>query len=312
MGRYIIGRLLGLVGVLLAVSLITFVLMHAVPAGPFDMIGMGEKQLPQELKDQLNRLYGLDKPVAEQYLLYVRNALRLDFGNSFSQPGKPVTAIIAGQWPTTIQLGMLTLLFSLVVGGGLGVAAAMNEGSWIDKLGTAVTIFCFIMPNFVLAYLLIILFSVTLKWLPTGGWTEPKQWIMPVLANSLGPILILQRYVRSSMLDVLRSNYVRTARAKGLSEQRVTWIHILKNALIPVITVVGPMIAGLVVGSIFVESIFRIPGIGALFVASLASRDYTMIMGMTLLFTVLIGVSYLVSDLLYAVVDPRVTFVKEK
>jgi ABC-type dipeptide/oligopeptide/nickel transport system permease component len=135
---------------------------------------------------------------------------------------------------------------------------------------------------------------------------------MPVLANSLGPILILQRYVRSSMLDVLRSNYVRTARAKGLSEQRVTWILILKNALIPVITVVGPMIAGLVVGSIFVESIFRIPGIGALFVASLASRDYTMIMGMTLLFTVLIGVSYLVSDLLYAVVDPRVTFVKEK
>jgi ABC-type dipeptide/oligopeptide/nickel transport system permease component len=135
---------------------------------------------------------------------------------------------------------------------------------------------------------------------------------MPVIANSLGPILILQRYTRSSMLDVMRSNYIRTARAKGLSERRVTWIHILKNALIPVITVVGPMVAGLVVGSFFIESIFRIPGVGSLFVASLQTRDYTMIMGMTLLFTVLIGISYLASDLLYAAADPRVTFVKEK
>lgn len=311
MGRYIVSRLIGLLGVLLAVSFITFILMHAVPAGPFDMIGMGEKQLPKELKDQLNRLYGLDKPVAEQYLLYLRNAVRLDFGNSFSQPGKPVVKIIAGQWPVSIQLGLLTLLFSLIVGGGLGVAAAMRQGSWVDKLGTGVTIFCFIMPNFVLAYLLIIVFAIKLKWLPTGGWSEPKNWIMPVLANSLGPILILQRYVRSSMLDVIRSNYVRTARAKGLSERRVTWIHILKNALIPIITVVGPMVASLIVGSIFVESIFRIPGIGALLVAALALRDYTMIMGMTLLLTVLIGVAFLVSDLLYAAVDPRVTFVKE-
>jgi ABC-type dipeptide/oligopeptide/nickel transport system permease component len=188
----------------------------------------------------------------------------------------------------------------------------MNQGTWIDKIGTAVTIFCFIMPNFVLAYLLIIVFSIKLQWLPTGGWTEPKNWIMPVLANSLGPVLILQRYVRSSMLDVMRSNYVRTARAKGLSEQRVTWIHILKNALIPIITVVGPMVASLIVGSLFVESIFRIPGIGSLLVAALAQRDYTMIMGMTLLLTVLIGVTYLLSDLLYAAVDPRVTFVKEK
>jgi ABC-type dipeptide/oligopeptide/nickel transport system permease component len=312
MGRYIAIRLLGLIGVLVAVSFITFILMHAVPAGPFDVLGMGEKQIPKELKDQLNRLYGLDKPVLEQYVLYVRNAVRLDFGNSFSQPGKPVTKIIFSLWPKSIQLGLLTMVFSLIVGGGLGVAAAMRQGTWVDSFGTGVSIFCFIMPSFVLAYLLIIVFAVQLRWLPTGGWGTPKQAIMPVIANSLGPILVLQRYTRSSMLDVMRSNYVRTARAKGLSERRVTWIHILKNALIPVITVAGPMVATLVVGSFFIESIFRIPGVGSLFVASLSSRDYTMIMGGTLLFTVLIGVSYLLSDLLYAAVDPRVTFVKEK
>jgi ABC-type dipeptide/oligopeptide/nickel transport system permease component len=312
MGRYILSRLLGMIGVLLAVSFITFILMHAVPGGPFDMIGMGEKILPTELKEQLMRTYGLDRPVMEQYILYLRNAIHMDFGYSFSKPGRTIADIIADQWPNSIQLGLLTLAFSLVVGGGLGVAAAMKQGAWIDKLGTGISIFCFVMPSFVLAYLLVMLFSLVLKWLPTSGWSEPKNWIMPVLANSLGPILILQRYTRSSMLDVIRSNYVRTARAKGMSERRVTWVHILKNALIPLITVIGPMTASLVVGSFFIESIFRIPGVGSLFVSSLSLRDYPAIMGATLLFTVVISVTYLVSDLLYALVDPRVTFVKEK
>jgi ABC-type dipeptide/oligopeptide/nickel transport system permease component len=276
------------------------------------MIGMGEKILPTELKEQLMRTYGLDRPVMEQYILYLRNAIHMDFGYSFSKPGRTIADIIADQWPNSIQLGLLTLAFSLVVGGGLGVAAAMKQGAWIDKLGTGISIFCFVMPSFVLAYLLVMLFSLVLKWLPTSGWSEPKNWIMPVLANSLGPILILQRYTRSSMLDVIRSNYVRTARAKGMSERRVTWVHILKNALIPLITVIGPMTASLVVGSFFIESIFRIPGVGSLFVSSLSLRDYPAIMGATLLFTVVISVTYLVSDLLYALVDPRVTFVKEK
>lgn len=310
--RYLVSRILGLIGVLLAVSFITFMLMHAVPGGPFDMMGMQQKIIPDELKQQLNRLYGLDKPVMEQYVLYLRNALHFDFGYSFAKPGRTIAEMIAEQWPNSIQLGLMTLAFSLVVGGGLGVAAAMNQGKWIDKFGTGVSIFCFAMPSFVLAYLLVILFSLVLKWLPTSGWDEPKNYIMPVIANSLGPVLILQRWVRSSMADVMRSNYVRTARAKGMSERRITWVHILKNALIPLITVVGPMIASLIVGSLFIESIFRIPGTGALFVSAIALRDYPAIMGGTLLFTVLITVTYLVSDLLYALVDPRVTFVKEK
>ncbi|MEZ4863389.1 MAG: ABC transporter permease [Caldilineaceae bacterium] len=312
MGRYIVSRLLGMIGVLLAVSMITFLLMHAVPGGPFDMMGMGQKMLPEELKQQLMHKYGLDQPIMQQYLLYLRNAVQLDFGYSFVQPGRTISSIIAEQWPASIQLGLLTLAFSLVVGGGLGVASAMKQNSWIDKLSTGVSVFCFVMPSFVLAYLLIILFSLILKWLPTGGWDSPRQWIMPVMANSLGPILILQRYTRSSMVDVMGSNYVRTARAKGLSEARVTWIHILKNSLIPLITVGGPMVASLIVGSFFIESIFRIPGIGSFFVGALGTRDYPAIMGSTLLYTVVISVTYLLSDLLYALADPRVTFVKEK
>ncbi|MFN8441755.1 MAG: ABC transporter permease [Caldilineaceae bacterium] len=312
MGRYMLSRLLGMIGVLLAVSMITFLLMHAVPGGPFDVIGMGQKMLPEELKQQLLHKYGLDRPLMEQYLLYLSNAVRFDFGYSFVQPGRTISGIIAEQWPASIQLGLLTLVFSLLVGGSLGVASAMNQNSWVDKLGTGVSIFCFVMPSFVFAYLLIILFSLVLKWLPTGGWDAPRQWIMPVLANSLGPILILQRYTRSSMVDVMSSNYVRTARAKGLSEARVTWIHILKNSLIPLITVGGPMVASLIVGSFFIESIFRIPGIGSFFVGALGTRDYPVIMGSTLLYTVVISVTYLFSDLLYALVDPRVTFVKEK
>jgi peptide/nickel transport system permease protein len=312
MGRYLLSRLFGMAGVLLAVSLITFFLMHAVPGGPFDAMGIADKPLPEELKRSLARQYGIDRPVGEQYLLYLRNALHFDFGSSIARPGASIRSIIADQWPVTIQLGLMTLVFALAVGGTLGVASAIRQDSWVDKFAAGVSIFAFVMPNFVFAYLLQIIFSVRLGWLPTGGWDSPRNWIMPVLANSLGPILVLQRYTRAAMVDVIRSNYVRTARAKGLPQSRITWIHILKNALIPMITVFGPMVASLIVGSFFIESIFRIPGIGYFFVASLSFRDYPAIMGATLLYTVVISVTYLISDLLYAVVDPRVTFVKEK
>jgi peptide/nickel transport system permease protein len=166
------------------------------------------------------------------------------------------------------------------------------------------------MPSFVFAVLLQFVLSVRLGWLPTGGWNSPKQWIMPVLANSLGPILILQRYTRSSMADVIRANYVRTARAKGMSERRVMLVHVFKNALTPVVTVGGPLIAGLIAGSFFIESIFRIPGIGLYFVTAVQTRDYPMIMATTLVWTALISVTYLLTDLVYALIDPRVTYVR--
>jgi ABC-type dipeptide/oligopeptide/nickel transport system permease component len=168
------------------------------------------------------------------------------------------------------------------------------------------------MPSFVFAILLQIVFCVKLGWLPTGGVGTPQQWILPVIANSLGPVLILQRYTKSSMNDVMRSKYVRTARAKGVPERKVTFVHIFKNALTPVLTVGGPMLAGLIVGSFFIETIFRIPGIGTFFVSAVANRDYPLIMATTLAWTVIISLTYLITDLAYALVDPRVTFVKEK
>mgnify|MGYP000280095339 CR=1 FL=1 len=313
MGRYILMRLLGVIGVLIAVSMITFFLMKAVPAGPFDIMAVANsKSIPPEIKQQLMAKYGLDKPVIVQYLLFMRNAVRLDFGYSFFYNGQTISEIFKNQWPYSIHLGLLTMGFSIIVGMGLGIGAAMKQGSWVDYLGTGVSLFCLATPSFVLAILLQLLFSVKLGWVPTGGWDHPKQWVLPVLANSLGPVLILQRYTKASMLDVLHSNYVRTARAKGMPQQTVTFVHIFKNALTPIITVAGPMLAGLITGSFFIESIFRIPGIGQFWVTAIQNRDYPLIMATTLAWTAIISLTYLITDLLYAAIDPRVTYVKEK
>ena len=206
---------------------------------------------------------------------------------------------------------LLTFFFSIIVGVGLGIVAAIKPNSIFDYFGTGVSIFCLAIPSFVFAILLQVIFSVWLGWLPTGGWSSPRHWIMPVLANSLAPILVLQRYTRASMLDAMQANYVRTARAKGLSKARIMFVHVFKNALTPLLTVGGPLAAGLIVGSFFVESIFRIPGIGFYFVSAIGSRDYPMIMATTLVWTFIISFAYLITDLLYALVDPRVSLVKE-
>jgi ABC-type dipeptide/oligopeptide/nickel transport system permease component len=206
----------------------------------------------------------------------------------------------------------MTLAFASVVGLGLGIFASMNPGRWPDHMGTGVALFCWVMPSFVFAKLLQFVFAVKLRWLPTSGWEGPIYWIMPVLANSLGPILTLQRYTRSAMSDVMRANYVRTARSKGLSERRVTLVHIFKNALTPVVTVAGPMTAGLITGSFFIEGIFRIPGLGWYTSAAIGRRDYPMIMASTLLWSALITITYFATDIVYALLDPRVAYVKER
>jgi len=313
MGRYLLSRMFGILGVLIAVSFITFMLMKAVPAGPFDIMAVqANKAIPDEIKHQLEIKYGLDKPVVVQYLYFMRNAVKLDFGYSFFYQGQTIAEIFKNQWPYSIQLGLLTMGFSIIVGMGLGIWAAMKQGQWPDHLGTAVALFCLAMPSFVFALILQIFFAVRWGWFPTGGWEDPKTWVLPVIANSLGPVLILQRFTKSSMADTMRSNYVRTARAKGMTERRVTFGHIFKNSLTPVLTVGGPMLAGLITGSFFIESIFRIPGIGQFWVTAIQNRDYPLIMATTLAWTVIISITYLITDLAYAIVDPRVTFVKEK
>jgi peptide/nickel transport system permease protein len=313
MARYILLRIAGLFGVLIIVSVLTFALMHSVPGGPFDALALEKQQMvPENIKRQLNEKFGLDKPVWRQYGLFVKNAVSLDFGYSMMYPNRTVVSIFREQWSYSLQLGLLTFVFSIVVGVGLGIASAVKPNSVLDYFGTGVSIFCLVIPSFVFAILLQVVFSVWLGWLPTGGWSSPRHWIMPVLANSLAPILVLQRYTRSSMSDTIKANFVRTARAKGLSRKRIMFIHVFKNALTPLLTVGGPLAAGLIVGSFFVESIFRIPGIGFYFVSAIGSRDYPMIMATTLIWTLIISLAYFVTDLLYALADPRVSLVKEE
>ena len=303
MGRYILGRLGGLLVAFFMVSIITFSLMHSIPGGPFDE----EKQpLPPAAKANILRKYGLDRPVWEQYLRYMWNAVHLDFGIPFQSPTETVTQLIARVWPPTLQLASVVILLSYSLGLLLGIIAAINQNTWLDHAVTALATLGFAVPNFVIAIWLILIFSVTLHWLPTGGWGKPEQYIMPTIVYSLAPMALVARYTRVNMLEAISADYVRTARSKGLTDRVIIVRHILKNALIPMITVLGPQIPNIATGSIFIEAAFRIPGLGRYFVTSTFNRDYPMIMATMLLAAFLWGITYILSDLLYTVVDPRV------
>jgi peptide/nickel transport system permease protein len=305
MGRFILTRLAGLIPVLLILSIITFVLMHEVPGGPWKY---GQRPFSAAQIAALKARYGLDKPAWEQYLVWLKGVLRLDFGMSFEHPDESVMGLIGRTWPVTAHLGLMALLLAFGLGIPLGVIAALRQNTWIDYSATLVSIVGYITPNFVWGILFILIFSLALKWFPTGGWEEPKQWIMPVVAYSLAPMATVARYTRTSVIEAIRADYVRTARAKGLRESTVISRHVMKNALIPMVTVFGPIIPDMITGSIFIEAIFRVPGLGSFWVTSTVNRDYPMIIGLTLLWAVLIAVTYLVTDVLYVAIDPRVHF----
>jgi len=307
--RYFIQRAAGLLFVLFAVSVITFTLMHAVPGGPWD--ATAHNPLPEETRRALAHKFGFDQPLPVQYLRYMGSALHLDFGVPFESPGETVTDLIGRTWPITAVLGGITILFSIVVGVPLGAMAALRQNSWIDYLISSISSLGFAVPNFALAIVFITVISDIYHLLPTGGWGTPQQLIMPVIAYALFPTSQIARYTRVSVLEVLRADYIRTARAKGLPRRNVVVRHVLRNALLPMITVIGPLLPDLITGSIFIEGIFSIPGLGSFFSTSAINRDYPMIMAVTLLYTVLIAVTYLVTDLLYMVVDPRVRLAGE-
>lgn len=303
--RFILMRLIGLIGVLLVLSVITFTLMHDVPGGPWQY---GQRPFSDEQLAALKVRYGVDKPLVQQYFAWLAGVVRFDFGKSFQFPDETVLQVIGRTWPVTLHLGLMALLLAFGVGLPLGILAALKQNTWTDYLATLISIVGFVTPHFVWGILFILLFSLTLKWLPTGGWESPRNWIMPVVAYSLAPMATIARYTRASMLDALAADYVRTARAKGLRERAVVSRHVLKNALIPMITVFGPLIPDLITGSIFIEAIFRVPGLGRYWVTSTTFRDYTMILGLTMLWAVLIAVTYLITDILYKFVDPRVRY----
>jgi len=308
MARYLIGRVIGLVIVFGLVSIVAFLLMHSIPGGPFSE---EKSPLPPAAKANILRKYGLDQPLYVQYLRYMGSALRGDFGISFQSPTETVIQLIGRTWPVSITLGLMAIALAFVSGLTFGILAAVKQNSWIDYVATFVSTIGITVPNFVVAIWLLLLFSVNLRWLPTGGWpgSGSADWrtlIMPVIALSLAPAALVARYTRSSLIEVIHSDYVRTARAKGLSERMVVMRHALKNALIPLITILGPQIPNLITGTIFVEVIFRVPGLGKFFVSSIYLRDYPMIMATMLLVAMLWSITYLLSDILYVIVDPRV------
>lgn len=304
MGRYVLGRIAGLLFVLFAVSVIAFLLMHAVPGGPFAPDEKG--RLPEATRIAQLEKYGLDKPLYEQYWRYMSNAVRGDFGVPFQSPTESVSTLIGRAWPVTIKIGIPTILLSYGMGTLLGFIAARRQNSMVDYIVSFTATLGIVLPNFVVALWLLLFFSVYLGWLEPGGWGKPQHYIMPVVAYSLAPMALVARYTRSSILEVMRSDHVRTARAKGLSERGVLTWHVARNALIPFVTILVPEIPNILTGSIFIEATFRIPGLGRFFVTSTQTRDYPMILALVLLVAVLWGITYIITDLLYTILDPRI------
>lgn len=350
MGRYIARRLIYLVVVLLAVSAITFGLMHSVPGGPFDR----EKALPKEIMENLNKRYHLDDPLIIQYGAYLKDVFLpsfstqkptaslendallkfhvggiyvnwMNFGPSYSSRSRTVNDIFRQQLPVSIQLGLMAMFVALIIGLPLGILSALKQNTFVDYIGMSVAIFGVSVPVIVLGPLLVWLFGVSLKWLPPTGWGSkppfvlgffPKSldWnffkyaLMPAFALGVGSSALIARLTRASLLQVVREDYIRTARAKGLVERMVITRHALKNSLIPVVTVLGPMFAALVTGTFVTETVFGIPGMGKYFVTSITNRDYPVIMGTILLYAVFLVVANLVVDIMYAYLDPRIRY----
>lgn len=305
--RYLLLRLLGVIGVLLAISLITFVLMHSIPGGPWDELKFPLSGIQRE---NMMRSYGLDRPLWEQYLRFLKNLVTFNLGYSFINRAETVNEFFIRAWPVSAWLGAMTIMVAFPLGLLLGFISAFRQNTWLDYIANTIALSGFVIPSFVLGMGCVVLFVIILKWLPAGGWDSPKHWILPVFVNCLGPMGIIARYTRVSLLEVMRADYVRTARAKGLSQVHVNWRHIFRNALIPILAVAGPLVPVLITGSLFVESVFYIPGIGRYFAASVFQRDYPLIMATVMLFCTLVGVVNLLTDLIYVWVDPRIRLTK--
>ncbi|MCU0512340.1 MAG: ABC transporter permease [Anaerolineae bacterium] len=316
MTGYILRRLLALLFVMLVVSVIVFVLMNAVPGGPFSL---GERGYTPDALANLERKYGLDKPLVERYWNFLSGALQLDFGYSFAVAGSPpVTEVILRAWPVTLHIGLYTIMLSFTLGILMGIVAAYRRNTWIDNLVTFTATLGITLPSFIIATFLLILFGFQ------NGWGDnPREWIipplfpgtapllatdyfLPVFTYALAPLALVARYTRASVADALSADYVRTARAKGLTDRRIMFRHVLRNALIPMVTVLLPQIPNLLTGSLFIEVVYGIPGLGKFFVTSITNRDYPMIMGLVLLVAFLWGITYLITDILYTLIDPRV------
>ncbi len=300
--KYVAKRIGLAVVTIWAVATITFFLMNMVPGGPF----LSEKAISPQATAALEAKYGLDKPLLQQYLTYIGDALHGDFGDSLKQRGRTVMDIILMKFPVSARVGGISVLVSLLIGIPLGCIAALKRGKFLDSLISVVATCGIAVPSFVICTVLLYFLGVNLKLLPTIGLTSWKHYVMPVMALSFYPTAYIMRLMRSSMLDVLGQDYMRTAKAKGVSGFVTLFKHALRNAVLPVITYVGPLLAYTVTGSFVVEKIFTIPGLGGEFISAINGRDYTLIMGTTIFLATLIIVMNVVVDIVYKMVDPRI------
>ena len=302
MFKYIIKRIGLAIVTIWAVATITFFLMNLVPGGPF----LSEKAVSPKAMAALEAKYGLDKPLFEQYITYLTDALHGDFGDSLKQRGRTVTSIIVTKFPVSARVGGVAVLVALLLGIPLGCIAAMHRGKFLDNLISVISTCGIAVPSFVICTVLMYFLGVHLKILPTYCLTSWKYYVMPVMALSFYPMAYIMRLMRSSMLDVLGQDYMRTCKAKGVSQAVSIFKHALRNAILPVITYVGPMLAYTLTGSFVVEKIFTIPGLGGEFIGSISSRDYTVIMGTTIFLATLLIVMNVIVDIIYKIVDPRI------
>lgn len=298
--KYAVKRILLAIVTVLIIAAITFFAMNAIPGGPFS----SEKAIDVATKAALEKRYGLDKPLTEQFINYLGNLLRGDFGVSL-KTGREIKDVIGESFGISLKVGLLAVLIAITFGLVLGSVAALCRGKWPDRIIIFFTTLFVSVPSFILATILLLVFCLTLKW--AGVWSVNNQsYVLPVISLALSPMAYITRLTKSSMLDVLGQDYIRTARAKGVRQGLVIFKHALRNALIPVITYVGPMTAGIVTGSMVIETVFTIGGLGTQFVKSINNQDYPMIMATTIFLAVLMVTATLLSDLLYKLLDPRI------
>jgi oligopeptide transport system permease protein len=323
MTKYIVRRILWFIPVLLGILLVTFLLSHAIPGGPFDFAG--DRSLPESIRENLKAKYHLDWPMWKQFASYLWDLAHLDMGPSFRYRAQTVNDIIGRTFPISFQLGVMSILLGLIIGIPAGTVAALKQNTWVDYSSSFIAILGISIPNLVLGPFLIYAFAVKLGWLPAARWgTDYSQlylgvippptlnfWqhaILPVITLGTGQAAVFARLTRGSLLQVIREDYIRTARAKGLRERAVIVGHALKNSLIPVVTILGPLFAALVTGTFVVEQIFGIPGMGTHFITSVGNRDYPVVMGTALVYAVLLVIANLLVDITYAWLDPRIRY----
>ena len=299
--KYIGKRILSSLVTIWVVVTLTFFLIRLMPGGPFD----GDKITPQ-IKANLEAKYGLDKPLGEQYLMYITNLLKGDLGESMQFRGRQVSNTIKVSFPKSAKVGGIAVIFSVTIGVLLGIISALNANKWPDRLCMFIATLGITIPSFVISALLIYVFASHLKLLPTTGLDGWKSYIMPVIALAGSSTAFITRLTRSKLMDVLKSDYIRTAKAKGLSNKVVIFKHALKNSMIPVVTYLGPLVAGILTGSFVVEKIFNIPGLGKEFVSTIPNRDYSALLGVVVFSAILIVTCNLIVDLIYVLIDPRI------